>query len=480
MYSKHLITRRSFLSLLLGAPALLGAASESAASEKPRKRPVGPKIRHYYITAEDVMWDYAPTGRDLVDGSAIPALYAGHTRWEKTRFIEYTDATFQTVKTQPMWLGILGPVIRGEVGDTIQVHFLNRSKKAHNLHPHGLRYDKDSEGAHYLPQRRGAVVPPEQSWVYTWHADEDSGPGPDDGDSVVWWYHPHVEEGLETNRGLLGPIIISRAGRAHPDATPKDVDQEFVASFMIFDEMDKKEAGLMHGINGLIFGNLQGLVMQEGQRVRWHLMAMGNERDLHTPHWHGKTVRQRRHRTDVVELLPASMVSVDMVADNPGTWLFHCQVSDHMEAGMMTTYTIRPHPRPCPLEFLEGDFWQKRNGKFLLRVKNSGTKSIQSFRLASEAFTIPGYVYPLPFHAASNSELQPGAEISFEREDWIFKSETIQGWIFYPASITFADNTKWEPREQGECFTTFWRDKDHPPMPMKPITQYGMGEMDPD
>ena len=131
-------------------------------------------------------------------------------------------------------------------------------------------------------------------------------------------------------------------------------------------------------------------------------------------------------------------------------------------------------------EFPEGDFWQKRNGKFKLTVRNSGTKAIQSFRLASEAFTIPGYVYPVPFHAASNAELRPGAEISFEREDWIFKSETIQGWIFYPASITFADNTKWEPREQGECFITFWRDKNHPPMPMKPITQYDFGEMDPD
>jgi hypothetical protein len=169
-----------------------------------------------------------------------------------------------------------------------------------------------------------------------------------------------------------------------------------------------------------------------------------------------------------------------MLADNPGTWLFHCQVSDHMEAGMMTTYTIRSRPRPCPLEFLEGDFWQKRNGKFHLTVRNRGTKTIQAFRLASEAFTIPGYVYPVPFQAASDKELAPGAEISFEREDWLYKSETIEGWIFYPASITFADNTRWEPREEGEGFTTFWRDKDHPPMPMKPITQYDTGVMDPD
>ena len=29
-----------------------------------------------------------------------------------------------------------------------------------------------------------------------------------------------------------------------------------------------------------------------------------------------------------------------MVADNPGTWLLHCHVADHMMAGMYTPFTI--------------------------------------------------------------------------------------------------------------------------------------------
>lgn len=51
--------------------------------------------------------------------------------------------------------------------------------------------------------------------------------------------------------------------------------------------------------------------MRQGNRVRWHLVAMGSEVDLHTAHWHGKTVLYQRRRTDVIELLPASMKSVD-------------------------------------------------------------------------------------------------------------------------------------------------------------------------
>jgi FtsP/CotA-like multicopper oxidase with cupredoxin domain len=45
-------------------------------------------------------------------------------------------------------------------------------------------------------------------------------------------------------------------------------------------------------------------------------------------------------RTDVVNLLPASMVVADMLPDNPGIWLFHCHVNDHIAAGMITRFQV--------------------------------------------------------------------------------------------------------------------------------------------
>ena len=90
--------------------------------------------RHYFIAAEDVSWDYAPSKRDLIHGAHIPMPWGQQTQWPKTRFIEYTDSSFSVRKPQPEWLGILGPVIRAEVGDTIVVEFLNRSIRIHNIH----------------------------------------------------------------------------------------------------------------------------------------------------------------------------------------------------------------------------------------------------------------------------------------------------------------------------------------------------------
>ncbi len=297
--------------------------------------------RHYYIQAEGVSWDFAPAGQDLIHGGPIPAPWTSSTTWGKTRYVEYTDASFTVTKPQPSLLGVLGPIIRAEVGDTIVVHFRNRAEGTYGMHPHGVRYDKDNEGAHYMPAGAGAQVPPGGEFTYTWSADAESGPGPSDPSSVVWWYHSHVDEPAETNAGLLGPIVITAKGKARPDATPVDVDNEFVLAFVIFDEAGGKERGLMHAINGYIFGNLPGLTVRNGARVRWYVLGMGNEVDLHTPHWHGKTLLHAGRRTDVIELLPGSMATADMIADDPGTWLLHCHVADHIDAGMIATYTIQ-------------------------------------------------------------------------------------------------------------------------------------------
>jgi len=96
----------------------------------------------------------------------------------------------------------------------------------------------------------------------------------------------------------------------------------------------------MHSINGYVFGNQPMITMRRGTRVRWYVMGMGTEVDLHTPHWHGNDVVVGGMRLDVVSLLPASMVVADMVPDNPGTWLFHCHVNDHLTAGMITRYRV--------------------------------------------------------------------------------------------------------------------------------------------
>jgi len=106
-----------------------------------------PRVRLYYIAAEDVMWNYAPGGRNLT-GTPGPENEAGinSTTYRKAVYHEYTDGTFTTLKPRPPeWehLGILGPLIRAEVGDVVKVVFKNNTKFFCSMHPHGLASIKE-------------------------------------------------------------------------------------------------------------------------------------------------------------------------------------------------------------------------------------------------------------------------------------------------------------------------------------------------
>jgi len=337
--------------------------------------------RTYYIASDEVNWNYAPAEINLITGKPYDndtGLYVKNTKdrigsvYLKCLYQGYTDDTFtilQSVTDKWKHLGIMGPVIHAEVGDTVKVVFKNNCRIPTSMHPHGLFYLKESEGAQYDDgifdsDKGGDIIQPGENYTYTWQVPERAGPGPGDPSSVLWMYHSHVDEVGDTYAGLVGPIIVTRHGMANPDGSPKDVDQEFVTLFTIFDENrspyldynsqtfpqvpksvdqndpDFVESNKKHSINGYIFGNLPGLVMKENTHVRWYVAGMGTETDIHTPHWHGQTLLMNGMRTDMVELLPMSMKVLDMVPDDTGIWLFHCHVNDHIKAGMLALFTV--------------------------------------------------------------------------------------------------------------------------------------------
>ncbi len=201
------------------------------------KAPDPATTRRYYIAAEPVLWDYAPLGSDPVCGKSLPPPVQNHQPVSKLRYVQYTDATFSAKAFATDRLGILGPVLRGVVGETLAVTFLNRTPQPLSMHPHGVRYDKDNEGAYYQPNPGlGAAVASGARFTYVWQLDEASGPMPSEPSSKGWLYHSHVTGDSEANQGLVGFILVTDPKRARADGTPSDVDREMASLFMIFDE----------------------------------------------------------------------------------------------------------------------------------------------------------------------------------------------------------------------------------------------------
>ena len=338
--------------------------------------------RTYYVAADTVTWDYVPgaidgiTGRPYVDSgyfrNAPPRPMS--TRYLKALYREYADSTFTTlVARPPAWrhLGYLGPLLRAQVGDTIRVVFRNNAPFPAGMHPHGVLYAKDSEGAKYADGTSGKDttddgVPPGGTHVYVWPVPERAGPGPGDHrSSVLWMYHSHTDEVKDVYSGLIGPMIVSARGSTRPDGTPKDVDRELVVMFgQNHEEMTWFARGnlpdlsrepprsgpnaifpwfVKFSINGYSHGSmpLADLTVRKGERVRWYLFSSTGDFDFHSPHWHGNTgLDTHLMRTDVVSMDPMQMAIVDMTPDNVGTWLFHCHVADHLTSGMQARFVV--------------------------------------------------------------------------------------------------------------------------------------------
>ena len=387
-----------------------GLAQLAATSARPRPQQDLPtadgRVRTYYIAAEETEWDYAPLGIDIMTGKPFEGTAAAYTQpgpnhighvYRKAVYREYTDGTFATRKLRPPqdeYLGLLGPVLRAEVGDTLRVVFKNKASRPYSVYLPDVFRQKNFTSNGSVPDATGNVVDEEQedtvqpgaTFTYEWDVRERAGPEADDPNSTVWVYYSHVSEYKDVASGLVGAIIVARRGQANSDGTPKDVDREIVALFTAFNEneswyvqenvaahisaADQKaldgqganfsdsqgfftftgtgfaETNFKFSVNGYLYGDGPVMTVKQGQRVRWYLLDMGDVGALnfHTPHWHGNTVLSHGTRRDTLFLLPLGTETADMVPDAPGLWLFHCHLADHMDAGMMARYEVLPAP----------------------------------------------------------------------------------------------------------------------------------------
>lgn len=116
-----------------------------------------------------------------------------NTTYLKSLYRGYTDQSFSTPSVQPAWQGTQGPTVRAEVGDLIEIMFVNNlSQNYATIHSMGLAYTKKYEGSDYpingeagknQSTRLSNAVPPAPKGiqpgdcvVYKWFVDDSAGP----------------------------------------------------------------------------------------------------------------------------------------------------------------------------------------------------------------------------------------------------------------------------------------------------------------
>lgn len=366
--------RRSALRALLGgsaAAALAGRAQPARADGPGAATEPDPeasadtgttdRVREFWIQADSFEHDAVPNGYDGMMGRKFTP---DETTFQAIGFRAYTPGWGRPLGADlgvdgiGANTGIPGPVLRAEVGDTVKVHFRNNDahyRWPHSIHPHGVQYDRGNDGGWLAdkPEFPGTAVPFGGTFTYTWRCRPSS--------VGTWLYHDHsvpqsipapagtpappssaadmgggavMEIGAEL--GLLGMLVVT-------DANTPFVDREF--TLFLHDAYSDDVPSLAQDLDmfngGAFVDNTPTFTAKVGERVRWRIAALGKE--FHVFHIHGhrwESTQGYQGWVDSQILGPSTTLTVEYTEDNPGDWIYHCHVTDHMMGGMVGRYRV--------------------------------------------------------------------------------------------------------------------------------------------
>ncbi|NXK85918.1 FA8 factor, partial [Formicarius rufipectus] len=325
----------------------------------------------YYIAAEEMDWDYAPVKPVSLDRN-ITSLYLEPgpqrigSKYKKVMFVEYEDATFKKRKvSKQLDKGILGPVIKGEVGDEFKIVFRNLASRPYNIYPHGLT----SVRPYYTvkPSQAKDVkdipIPPGQSFTYSWSLTTEDGPTQADPRCLTRFYYSSIDPVRDTASGLIGPLLICFKKSMDQRGNQIMSDNSGLVLFSVFDEnlswyleenirrfcsdpahVDRQDpqfyaSNVMHTINGFAFDNLQTKLCLHDV-VYWYVLSVGAQTDFLSIFFSGNTFKRNMVFEDVLTLFPFCGETVFMSLEKPGVWTLGCLNPDFRDRGMHAKFTV--------------------------------------------------------------------------------------------------------------------------------------------
>jgi len=182
--------------------------------------------------------------------------------------VEWEIAPGRTVRGYGFNGQVPGPVLEAKQGVPLEIEFTNRLPEPTVIHWHGLRIPAAMDGTEVVQR----PVQPGETFTYRFTP-------PDAG---TFWYHPHLNETEQLEKGLYGALIVRAADELALDGE----------KILVFDDLrvDKsgqiaKFGGLMDRHNGregnvrLINGASEPeLAIAAGQIERWRIVNASSAR----------------------------------------------------------------------------------------------------------------------------------------------------------------------------------------------------------
>jgi FtsP/CotA-like multicopper oxidase with cupredoxin domain len=159
-------------------------------------------------------------------------------------------------------------------------------------------------------------------------------------------YHTHHNTVTQEPNGLYGVMII--------DPKPGSAQAERDAQYAHDYTQVIGEFGGYFTINGHAFPATEAMEAKVGEKVRIRLVNLGQS--IHPMHLHGfhfrivgtdgYPVEGPPLMKDTINIAPGERYDLEVLADNPGTWIFHCHILSHVTnqgvepGGMLTMLKV--------------------------------------------------------------------------------------------------------------------------------------------
>lgn len=259
-----------------------------------------------------------PLAFKVENGVKVFELTARPVRWNILDNVKVTAWTYNGT--------VPGPMIRVTEGDKVRIVLKNELPEATSIHWHGIPVPNAMDGV--------TAIEPGQSFTYEFTAPP----------AGSFMYHSHIASDKQVMIGLYAPLIVDPKT---PPANKPAVDVSWMLSeWRVGADGQTSAAMPMAGaepnyftINGKSYPNTATIEVKKGQRVRVRLANVGQF--THPMHLHGMNFKivaydgvplppEQQTVRNTVPVNPGELVDIEFVADNVGTWLFHCHVLHHV------------------------------------------------------------------------------------------------------------------------------------------------------
>jgi len=235
-------------------------------------------------------------------------------------------------------------------GDRVEVRVVNDLPMGTDIHWHGVRTPNDQDGV--APITQELIVPNGGTFTYEFTVEDDA----------IGMYHAHNHAQMQVVNGMFGAFIVGDNpipyGQTFSGVTlPDEID------LAISEPMILNDAGTIGlSLNGKSFPATEPYVLQQGD---WASFTYYNEGlQIHPMHLHqfpqlvyakDGIPLEHPYWVDTLNIAPGERYTVLFRADDPGVWVWHCHILNHVERedgmfGMVTAFIVEENPDFDPME----------------------------------------------------------------------------------------------------------------------------------